>query len=122
MKTSRQLILKLHDQKGATAVVIAIVMAALIGIVALAIDVGYVAVTKNELQNIADAAALAGAGELGNVYQGLTYDNQQVFYLDDNGVDAIKSTAKDVVGEGKNRAGGKNIIIDDGDIFINKWP
>ena len=121
MKTSRQLILKLHNQKGATAVVIAIVMAALIGIVALAIDVGYVAVTKNELQNIADAAALASAGELGNIYQGLTYDEQQVLYLDDNGVDAIKSTAKDVVGEGKNRAGGEDIIIDNGDIFINKW-
>lgn len=122
MKTSRQLISKFNNQRGATAVVIAIVITVLIGFVALATDIGYVSVTKNELQNIADAAALAGAGELGNVYQGLTYDNQQVLYLDDNGVDAIKFTAKDVVGEGKNRAGGKNIIIDDGDIFINKWP
>ncbi len=121
MKTSRQLILKLHNQKGATAVVIAIVMAALIGVVALAIDVGYVAVTKNELQNIADAATLAGAGQLGNIYQGLTYDEQQVLSLYVNDVSAIKIEAKSVVGEGKNRAGGENIIIDDGDIQIGTW-
>jgi hypothetical protein len=103
-------------------VVIAIVITVLIGFVALAIDIGYVSVTKNELQNIADAAALAGAGELGNIYKGLTYDEQQVLTLDANGVDAIKASVKDVVGEGKNRAGGVTIIIDDGDIFINKWP
>ena len=121
MKTSRQLILKLHNQKGATAVVIAIVMAALIGIVALAIDVGYVAVTKNELQNIADAAALAGAGELGNIYQDLNYDDQQVLSLDENDVDAIKIEAKRVVGDEKNQAGGEYIDIYDGDILINKW-
>lgn len=122
MKTSRQLISKFNNQRGVTAVVIAIVITVLIGFVSLATDVGYVSLTKNELQNIADAAALAGTGELGNIYQGLTYDNQQVLSLDDNDVDAIRSTAKDVVGEGKNRAGGEDIIIDDGDIFINKWP
>jgi hypothetical protein len=122
MKTSRQLISKFNNQRGATAVVIAIVITVLIGFVALATDIGYVSITKNELQNIADAAALAGAGELGNIYKGLTYDEQQVLTLDANGIDAIKSSAKDVVGEGKNRAGGGNIIIDDGDIFINRWP
>jgi len=122
MKTSRQLILKLHNQKGATAVVIAIVMAALIGFVALAIDVGYVAVTKNELQNIADAATLAGAGQLGNIYQGLTYDEQQVLSLYVNDVSAIKIEAKSVVGDEKNQAGGEYIDIYDVDIFINKWP
>lgn len=121
MKTIEQLISIVNNQRGATAVVIALVITVLIGFVALATDVGYVSVTKNELQNIADAAALAGAGELGNIYKGLTYDEQQVLTLDANQVDAIEASAKDVVGEGKNRAGGGNIIIDDGDIFINKW-
>ena len=50
------------NQRGSVAVITAILLAALIGIAALAVDIGYVAVSKNELQNVADAAALAGAG------------------------------------------------------------
>ena len=46
MKTSRQLISKFNNQRGATAVVIAIVITVLIGFVALATDIGYVSVTK----------------------------------------------------------------------------
>jgi Flp pilus assembly protein TadG len=122
MKKSRQLLSTVNDQRGATAVVVAIVITVLIAFVALATDVGYLSVTKNELQNIADAAALAGSGELGNIYNGLSYDDQQVLTLDENQVVAIRSIAKDVVGEGKNRAAGKNIVINDSDIFINKWP
>jgi hypothetical protein len=122
MKTNCQLISKFDNQRGATIVVIAIVITVLLGFVALAIDVGYLAVTKNELQNIADAAALAGAGELGNIYKNLSYDGQQVLTLNANQIDAIKTTAKDAVEEGKNRAGSRDIMIDDTDIFINKWP
>ncbi len=53
--------LRLHDQKGASAVIIAICIIMLIGFVALAIDIGHIAVARNELQNAADAGALAGA-------------------------------------------------------------
>jgi hypothetical protein len=122
MKTSRQVISLCNNQRGATAVIVALVITVLIGFVALATDVSYVSVTKNELQNIADAAALAGAGELGNMYKGLSYEDQQSLYLNENNVDTIRSISKDVVGEGKNRAGGKNIVINDSDIFINSWP
>ena len=52
------------NQHGAVLVIVAISMIALLGVVALAVDYGYLAVTKTELQNIADASALAGAGEL----------------------------------------------------------
>ena len=39
--------------------------------IALAIDIGYAKVAENELQNVADAAALAGARQMGqNYYDG----------------------------------------------------
>jgi Flp pilus assembly protein TadG len=48
-------------QKGAVAVTVAVLMTMLIGFGALAIDTGYLYVVRNELQDAADAAALAGA-------------------------------------------------------------
>ena len=44
----------------------------LLSFVALAIDVGYMVVVKNELQNVADAGALAGARQLGDIYEPMT--------------------------------------------------
>ena len=58
----------LTNQKGVTAIMVALVMTVLLGLAALAVDIGYRNVAQNELQNIADAAALAGAGELGRQY------------------------------------------------------
>ncbi|MEJ2098669.1 MAG: pilus assembly protein TadG-related protein [Desulfobacterales bacterium] len=54
----------LNDQHGVSAVIIAICLLILVGFVALAIDVGHLYVAKNELQNAADAGALAGAMNL----------------------------------------------------------
>ncbi len=54
---------KVH-QRGAIAVLVAVTLAMLLGFTALAIDVGYLFVVRNELQNAADAAALAGVGYL----------------------------------------------------------
>ena len=49
----------LRDQRGASAVLIALLLVVLLGIAALAIDLGYLYVTRYELQNVADSAALA---------------------------------------------------------------
>jgi Flp pilus assembly protein TadG len=49
-------------QKGAVAITVALSMTLLLGIAAMAIDIGNLMVARNELQNAADAAALAGAG------------------------------------------------------------
>ena len=129
MKRNRQLISRFKNQRGVTAVVVAIVIAMLIGFVALAVDIGYVAATKNELQNVADSAALAGAGLLGEIYTGMSYEEQQNYQCTQNTLDdgiatdceSIRASAQAVVGAGKNKAGGKNIIIDPADILINKW-
>jgi Flp pilus assembly protein TadG len=56
----------LNNQQGVSAVIIAICIVMLVGFVALAIDVGHLYVARNELQNAADAGALAGAHNLFN--------------------------------------------------------
>ena len=53
--------LTLKDQKGTVIVLFAVTLTALFGFTALAIDIGDLYVGRNELQNAADAAALAGA-------------------------------------------------------------
>ena len=54
----------LNNQRGAVLVFVAFAIIMLLGFVALAIDISHLAVTKNELQNAADAGALAGARNL----------------------------------------------------------
>jgi Flp pilus assembly protein TadG len=50
--------------EGAAAVIIAITLFVLIGAASLAIDIGQLNTVRNELQNVADAAALAGVTQL----------------------------------------------------------
>jgi Flp pilus assembly protein TadG len=50
--------------EGAAAIIIALSLFALIGVASIAIDMGQLYTVRNELQNVADAAALAGAGQL----------------------------------------------------------
>jgi len=52
------------DESGQSLVLVALMMAVLLGFGALAIDIGYMTFQKSELQNAADAAALAGAGSI----------------------------------------------------------
>ncbi len=49
-------------QDGVVAIVVVILLPALLGFAALAVDVSYGFMIKNELQNAADSTALAGAG------------------------------------------------------------
>lgn len=50
-----------RNQRGATVILVAILMIVFIGLAALAVDVSSLFVVRNELQNAADAGALAGA-------------------------------------------------------------
>ena len=52
------------SQKGAVSVLVALTLPVLVGAGALAVDLAYLHVVRNELQNDADAAALAGARKL----------------------------------------------------------
>jgi Flp pilus assembly protein TadG len=54
----------IRDENGAVIVLVALALTVLLGMSALAVDYGSLVVAKSELQNAADAAALAGARAL----------------------------------------------------------
>jgi len=113
MKKPGNLLMAVQNKRGVTAVIVAICLIMLIGFAALAIDVGYLYATRNELQNVSDAGALAGAGYLGSVYKTLTYSQQQVYTFDrQDVVDAVNQVAQ------KNKAASASISINDGDIIV----
>lgn len=58
-------------QHGAVAIIVALSLVVLIGMLGLVIDLGHLYVTKTELQNAADAAALSGAKELDRSLAGI---------------------------------------------------
>lgn len=64
MKVRERFLLPLTGQRGAVLVLAGVAMVVLIGITALAIDIGHLVVVRNEVQNAADAGALAGAQAL----------------------------------------------------------
>jgi hypothetical protein len=127
MKSYFKIFEKVKNQAGVSAVIIAIVLPLLIGITALGIDVGYMYVNRNELQNVADAAALAATRKLGTIYQGMTYLEQQVYVCGDDDIEAIKDVANAVAHN--NKAGGRHMIVygmtDDGinidNVEIGVW-
>jgi Flp pilus assembly protein TadG len=57
-----------HHRRGTVSVLAAVLMIALLGMVAFAVDLGYLATSQTELQRSADASALAAAYQL--IYQG----------------------------------------------------
>lgn len=61
METTLGLFGRLRERYGVVAVVVAVLIVVLIGFAAFAIDIGHLYVVRGELQNAADAGALAGA-------------------------------------------------------------
>jgi hypothetical protein len=49
-----------RNQRGVTAILVALLMVVFLGLAALAVDISHLYVVRNELQNAADAGALAG--------------------------------------------------------------
>ena len=58
---ARKRLLSLRNESGATAVVVGLLSVVFLGFAAMAVDFSHLMVVRNELQNAADAAALAGA-------------------------------------------------------------
>ena len=71
----RRILTLLSDQRGITGMTFAISLTTLIGMAAITLDLGRAFVTRSELQNIADSAALSAAGRLGIVYQDIATAN-----------------------------------------------
>lgn len=102
-------------QKGAVLIWVAAGMLAFLGFAALAIDVGFIMASRNEAQNVADAAALAACRELGEQYKKI-YDGE----LDEIDENKVKEVAKYTAS--KNSISGHNVNITDECIEIKYWP
>ena len=92
----------IKSERGATMVLVAICIFMIIAFAALAVDIGHLVVTKNELQNAADAGALAGArvlyltdGSAVNPGANQTASNAAVANVSDN--TAVEVDAGDVI-------------------------
>jgi hypothetical protein len=105
---------RLNDRKGTVSVVVALLLVMLIGFAALALDVGYMMVKRNELQNIADAAALAATGELGFLYSSMTFTAQQEYECGDGDRSDIVSVARAL-------ATSMSLTIRDDDVITGHW-
>lgn len=112
----------LGSPRGAVAVLVAVLLVVLIGFVALAVDVGYLYVTRNELQNTADAAALAAARKLSSYYQNMTFEQQQIYDCSSDAsypCEPIVATAQAVGLE--NQAGNAAVAIAAADVEFGRW-
>lgn len=116
MKKRVELIHRLKNEKGVVAIIVAISLVMFIGFTALAVDIGYLMVTRNELQNVADAAALAATRQLGVIYKDMSYEEQRASVCDPA---TIVTVANAVALQ--NQAGGMNITIDAADVVIGQW-
>ncbi len=112
MKIYQNLLANRSNQHGGVLVLVAILLFVFIGVAALAIDIGYISTTKNELQNVSDAAALGATGKLGQIYLANgAYDHSTDY-----------AAIRDVVTvELTNRAAGLDISVEETDIEVGLW-
>lgn len=89
------------SRRGATLVLFTLLLVALIGMVAFAVDVGYVNLTKTELQTAADASALAASAVL----------NQDA--------ETIRTVAQNYAG--KHKSGGQTVSLGTSDVEFGVW-
>src|SRR2546422_1241391 len=94
------------NEKGATMVLVALVMLVLIGAAALAIDAGVLYTARTQCQNAADSGALACAGHM------LTFNTLN------NGV-ATKARAKGVEFANYNKVLSTPVAINSGDVTVD---
>src|SRR5262245_4784749 len=110
---------RLTDSRGAAAVMVSIMMVVLLAMGAAAIDIGHALVARNELQNVSDAAALAGDRALAIIYGGMTPAAQQTYVL--TGGDLATIVAATQATAVANLAAGGPIPVNAGDIAVGHW-
>lgn len=100
-----------RTRRGNVAVMVAVGLMVLLGVAALVIDLGYARYVQAQLQNAADAAAMAGAMRLDGT---------------DEGVAAARATAAEIAA--LNIAAGDGVALDEndgndaaGDIVLGSW-
>ena len=114
------------ERRGAIVPLAAFLMILLLGMLAFAIDIGYIATVKAELQNAADAAALAGAERLQSQFvqfyaPGQTNQAGIFQYVTTNSTDPNSpiSTAQQFASY--NQAGGVYLQVPDSDVSFQYY-
>jgi Flp pilus assembly protein TadG len=106
-------------ERGMIVILMAIAIVGLIGAGSLAVDIGSALVTKSELQNVADAATLAGTRELAIIYRDDHYKSNPDFNYKDytlTSTEKARIRAKAASFASANKAGGLSITVGDDDI------
>lgn len=108
------------QRRGAVAPLMAILAIPLLGMIAFAVDIGYIALSKSELQNAADAAALAAVDQLrdpftkwsvvSNPSNGATYSPSGMLAQRNLAMTNAKTAAQTY--SQANKAGGKSVTVD----------
>lgn len=86
-----------RDRRGAIVVLTAFLMAALLCLVALIVDLGYLMLAQTQLQDAADAAALAGSAVLAQGPAAARAEAQRFASLNTVGKSPVKIDASDIV-------------------------
>jgi len=109
----------LDNSRGVVAVMVAVTLMVLRAMAAAAIDIGHAMVARNELQNAADAAALAGARTLGIAYEGMTPAQMAIYTLTGGDRAAIVSAAQTT--SVLNKAAAVDVSVLASDVQIGLW-
>lgn len=119
---------------GASSILVILALPTILAFAALAIDVGWMFVIRHEVRNAADAAALAGARELGRIYACMAPANQRNTvktaiptsspppqpppYCPITFTNTIQDLVRDAA---QATANANKVTIDDDDISIGTW-
>ena len=108
-----------NPQKGAVMLMVAGGAVAIFGMLALAIDVGYMMTTRAELKNAADAGAMSANRELARVYDGLGNVDRKNYTLTSADKARIQAAANSYTQQ--NRAAGVPIAVSGNDLVYGQW-
>jgi len=106
----------IRNEKGQVIILLPFLLLLFLGLASLVWDTGYIMVLKNEIQNVADASALAGCRVLGVAYEGLDCEGRQNYFCNEL---PILEACKDIAF--KNRVSGELFILENSDIAIGRW-
>ncbi len=104
------------NNKGFALVYIALMIVVLVTFVSLAVDVGYMYVAKGQLQNAADAGALAGAAKLDKTNSPTQTDSRLAAVTFANKNIVVPSVTKVIISND-----GTNVLAPGNDITVGNW-
>lgn len=107
------------EQRGATSIFFAFAALALLGMSALAVETGYMMVTRAELQNVADVATASANRELGRIYEEAGNVDINDYRLTDYEKARVMLAANKF--SLKNDAAGRRIFVQPADFKFGKW-